>query len=525
VSTLKPREANSLQTLWRRLIGARETEPEAELFGPRGKLPPRGEPDTNADTALRVLAVVILAGLAVRLAVPRGLWLDEAISVHQANLGMHDMFENLYYGDRHPPLHHLSLWLTVRVFGDGELAVRLPSLIAGTMVIPALYALGRELYDRRTGLIAAAFGAASPLLIWYAQEARMYAFVTLFGLLALLTQLRVIREGSMRNWALYILATAALLWSHYFGLLLIGVQQLIFVGVLIQRRRAQEPARPLALGFAYSLAVLAMQLVVLGTFAQNQFDSTSGAFGSPTGTYDDLSFYAVVSNMAWALWGYHPDGITELLSALWPFFLLLSLLLLGRGSSRQTLMLGAAALTPIALLLVVAMFDRELFEVRYFLLAVPLLLLLVARLITGWIRKPSARYLAVGGVLLTLLIGLADQQLNNDNPRLFDFEGAVDEIEADAGPRSLALFEPPDMRYVLEYYAPELKRRPLRLGVPRRREGSPVFVLASFQDNKTFFDRTNRVIGQLDFFRQRVKRVKLPQGASQSHETVVAEFR
>ena len=68
-------------------------------------------------------------------------------------------------------------------------------------MIPALYLLGRELYDRRTGLVAAAFGAASPLLIWYSQEARMYAFVTLFGLLALLTQLRAIRNPSMVNWA------------------------------------------------------------------------------------------------------------------------------------------------------------------------------------------------------------------------------------------------------------------------------------------------------------------------------------
>ena len=88
------------------------------------------------------------------------------------------------------------LWLTVRAFGDGELAVRLPSLIAGTLVIPALYELGRELYDRRTGLVAAAFAAVSPLLIWYSQEARMYAFVALFGLLALLTQLRAIRNPS-----------------------------------------------------------------------------------------------------------------------------------------------------------------------------------------------------------------------------------------------------------------------------------------------------------------------------------------
>ena len=83
------------------------------------------------------------------------------------------------------------LWLTIRTFGHSEFAVRLPSLIAGTLVIPVLYELGRELYDRRTGLLAAAFAAVSPLLIWYSQEVRMYEFVTLFGLLALLTQLRV----------------------------------------------------------------------------------------------------------------------------------------------------------------------------------------------------------------------------------------------------------------------------------------------------------------------------------------------
>ncbi|MEP6954926.1 MAG: glycosyltransferase family 39 protein [Solirubrobacteraceae bacterium] len=512
--TVKPLKGHSPRGLLQGLRGARE----AELFGPRGRLPRRGEPDTSPRTALLVLAALTLAGLGLRLAVPRGIWLDEAISIHQARLSLHDLFSNLYYGDRHPPLHHLTLWLTVRAFGTGEFAVRLPSLIAGTLVIPALYELGRELYDRRTGLIAAAFATASPLLVWYAQEVRMYAFVTLFGVLALLTQLRVIHRASMANWAAYILATAALLWSHYFGLLLIGVQQLIFVVVLVHRRRSGEPVKTLALGFAYSAAVLAMQLVPLAVFAQNQFQSTHAAAGSPSGTYDPLSFYTVLTNMAWALWGYHPDATTQLLAAMWPLLMLLSLLLLGRGGSRQTLMLGAAALVPLVLLLIVSAFDPELFEVRYFLIVVPLLLLLIARLITGWIRKPRARLLVAGGFVAFLLIGLADQQTNKGNPRLFDFRGAIQKIKADAGPNSLVLFEPPDMRYVLEYYAPGLRRQPLRLAVPKRTKGSPVFVLASFQKNKQFFDETNRVAGQLDFFRKRVRRFRTPQ-------TLVWEFR
>jgi uncharacterized membrane protein len=510
VHPVKPQDAN----LWRRLRGARE----ADLFGPKGRVPRRGEPDTTRSVALWVLLGITLGALALRLAVPRGIWLDEAISIHQAHLSFHDLFENLQYGDRHPPLHHVVLWLTVKAFGDGEMAVRIPSIVAGTLAIPALYLLGRELYDRRTGLVAAAFGAASPLLIWYSQEARMYAFVELFGLLALWTQLRTIRNPSMGNWAAYILATAALLWSHYFGLLLIGVQQAIWIGILIHRRRTGEPNRAMALGFAYSLAVLAIQLVPLITFAQKQFDSTEAAFGSPSGTYDALSFYAVVSNMAWALWGYHPDSITELLAAGWPLLLLLSLLLLGRGGSRQTIILAVAAITPIVLLVFVAFYDRELFEVRYFLVAIPLLFLLIARLVTGWIRKPEARLAAVGIILFTLLLGLLDQQTNDDNPRLYDFKGAIERIQADATPKALVLYEPPDMRYVMEYYAPELRSRPLRRGVPKRREGTPVFVLASFQDNDLFFDRTNRVVGKLDFQRRLLARFETPQ-------TKVWEFR
>jgi uncharacterized membrane protein len=503
-----------MRTAFRRLRGAHE----ADLFGAQGRLPRRGEPDTSRRTARLILVAAILVGLGVRLAVTRGIWLDEAISIHQARLSLHDLFRTLYYGDRQPPLHDLVLWFTIRAFGHGESAVRLPSLIAGTLVIPVLYELGRELYDRRTGLVAAAFAAVSPVLIWYSQEVRMYEFVALFGLLALLMQLRVVRNASMLNWAGYILATAALLWSHYFGLVVIAVQQLVFIAVLVHRMRNGQPVKRLALGFAYSAAVLAMQLVPLLVFAVHQYHSTTGAAGSPSGTYDLLSFYAVLANMAWALWGYQPNATTVLLSAMWPLFLLGSLVLLGRGGSRQTMTLAATALALVVLLIVVSLFDRSLFEVRNFLILVPLVLLLIARLVTGWIRKPKARLLVAGGVILILLVGLADQQLNKGNPRLFDFRGAIHDIQANAGPNSLVLYEPSDMRYVLEYYAPHLRSLPLSQPVSASREGSPVFVLASFQSNRVFFNETNKVVGQLTFFRTLVHRFKTAQ-------TLVWEFQ
>jgi len=288
--------------------------------------------------------------------------------------------------------------------------------------------------------------------------------------------------------------------------------------VIVHRSRAGERIRPLALGFGYSLLVLVMVVIPLIAFAHHQYQVTSAAAGSPSGTYDYLSFYSVLSNMAWSLWGYQPDATTVLLSAMWPLALLFSLVMLGRGGSRQTSALAAAAIVLVALLITVSVFDKSLFEVRNFLLLVPLVLLLIARLITGWVRHPRLRLLLAGAVAATLLIGLADEQLNKSNPRLFDFRGAINDIKANAGPNALVLYEPGDMRYVLEYYAPGIASQPLTAPIKAGGEGSPLFVLASFQDNKRFFNQTNKTVGQLAFFRSLEHRFKTPQ-------TLVWEFQ
>ena len=99
---------------------------EAELFGPQGRLPRRGEPDTSSATSAADPRGARARRSGAAVAVPRGIWLDEAISIHQARLSLHGMFRTLYYGDRQPPLYDLALWVTIRAFGDGEFAVRLP---------------------------------------------------------------------------------------------------------------------------------------------------------------------------------------------------------------------------------------------------------------------------------------------------------------------------------------------------------------------------------------------------------------
>src|SRR5437588_13075777 len=140
-----------------------------------------------------VVGAACVGGLVLRLLLVRGIWVDEAISIHQAHMSLSGMLHNLRATDNHPPLYFLILWATVRVLGFGQLAVHVPSIIAGTLLIPAVYITGGELFDRRTGVLAGALTALAPLLIWYSQEARPYAFFMLFATLAVWAQMRIFR--------------------------------------------------------------------------------------------------------------------------------------------------------------------------------------------------------------------------------------------------------------------------------------------------------------------------------------------
>lgn len=129
--------------------------------------------------------LLLIFGLALLLRAPsvgtKSLWLDEAYSVFQAE--REELAEPVFVEGPHPPLYYVMLHYWVRIAGNGEAAVRLPSVAASVAGIGLLYLLARTLAGRTVALLAAALLALSPLDVWYAQEARMHIFVTFFALL------------------------------------------------------------------------------------------------------------------------------------------------------------------------------------------------------------------------------------------------------------------------------------------------------------------------------------------------------
>ena len=76
-------------------------------------------------------------------------------------------------------LHTLLAWVSVRLFGHAEWAVRLPAFLAGLLTVPATYFTARALADRGAALIASALVAVLPGLLLYSTNARGYSMVGL----------------------------------------------------------------------------------------------------------------------------------------------------------------------------------------------------------------------------------------------------------------------------------------------------------------------------------------------------------
>src|SRR5688572_4449728 len=117
----------------------------------------------------RVLALLVVAGALLR-ALRLGaqpLWLDEATTAHFAG---RDLWGCLFGEPYHPPLHRLSTWVVLRVFGDDDTTVRLLPALWGVLAIPLVYVVARRLrLGERVALVAAALVAASPFLLYLSQ--------------------------------------------------------------------------------------------------------------------------------------------------------------------------------------------------------------------------------------------------------------------------------------------------------------------------------------------------------------------
>ena len=200
---------------------------------------------SQRSTVLWALAGLTALGVAVRFASlgVQSYHHDEVITAMRVVPGsFEDMLHRVRTSESNPPLYYVLAWGWAKAFGTDEVGLRSLSALFGAATVPVGYLVGRQLATRRAGLILAALIAVNPMLIWYSQEARSYALLVFFGALSLLFFVRGLSSGRGRDLALWALASALALCSHYFAVFAVAIEAVWLLVALRARWRVVLPA-------------------------------------------------------------------------------------------------------------------------------------------------------------------------------------------------------------------------------------------------------------------------------------------
>lgn len=428
------------------------------------------------------------------------LWLDEANSWHVATLSWTGMLDNLRASPL-GPLYFAALKLWIALAGDGEGALRAPSLIAGVLLVPVTWAIGARALSRRAAAVGAFLVALSPLHLYFSREARMYMPLALLGAGCTLGYLRwrmatftpgaAARQGvgyARRGlaWSAA-LGAAALLTNPVIAPLLaaLGLDALL---ALLSRGAAPVRRRALAEWVVAQVAMALPFLVLLALVHAGAADASQswrgalgvegalrGLFELPLTAVHGIYYYAhdfvPAAQDAWRYGGLRPVLRFLELLVVGPLTLLVlvaAIAAAARGGwrgARRTLWL--ALLVPTLAGTVISV-RAQLDLGRYMLYATPFLLLLVADGVER-MRRPAAA-LSLATLVAAMVLGTVhtDQVPSRDS----DYRPVARVIGGDGATR-VVVVQPPEMREPLSYYLRDAGGRRI-VPVPKARPIAPV---------------------------------------------------
>lgn len=171
-------------------------------------------------------------------------WNDEGNSRVQASRAWAEIVANTA-ADIHPPGYYLALSAWRDLLGESEFGLRSFSALAGVLAVALAARVARHWGGWRAGVVAASLTAVHPFLIYYSQEARMYAWLSVWAVAAFWALGRWAHGRHGWRWgAAYAALTAAGLYTHYaYGFVILAHGALV-LGWLAWGLARRQPVGP-----------------------------------------------------------------------------------------------------------------------------------------------------------------------------------------------------------------------------------------------------------------------------------------
>ena len=305
-------------------------------------------------------------------------WMDEAFSVQTARAIQHNGIPRLESGEvvtSWLPAHYIMAG-SMSVFSEMHQAARLPSAVAGTIVI-LLTGMAAYLMvgSRLSGVCSAFLAAFSVLDIAWSRQARGYALLEMFGMAAVVYALLDLKSHNNRRWLLIAILLALAICTHRAGY----IYWLICTGILILNIIAPRQAHSLQPdGMSRAILVIYILMpILLGAILPHGV--TQGLVNTIHSlSYHDnrCSYVTYYAKLIYNIWR---------LNVLW---MLVGAVLMVVNDWRKTF---PVILANVAYLYVLSC-RNSCFNVRYLVPISPFLHLMIGSaigLITAWILKKS----------------------------------------------------------------------------------------------------------------------------------------
>jgi 4-amino-4-deoxy-L-arabinose transferase-like glycosyltransferase len=381
--------------------------------------------------------VVFMIALLLRLAFLgyKSVWFDEAYSVFVGKMGLMQLIAYTGQHDNYPPLYYLILhfWPLNEY---NEFSLRLPSALFGAATVFPSYWLGKEVFNKKTGVIVALLIAISPYNIYFSQEARAYSLLCLAVASSYFFLFRALDNDSKINWFGYAASTLVALYTHYFAFLAL-LTQIIYVLYL----RVEGTGRLLN----YSKTLVAMVILYLPwiPFASSltSLGASTGLVGPRFNVYDILILFN-----RFTLFGIIEPTIHAAVLVVFAALVLFAFFLIARKFEGKSVgLLSSFLALPMVILLGFA--GVNVWETNYFIYLLPLYLALVAFAISRAKRKFVAPL---------LLLFICTASLIAVYPTYFqsaeDWRSAATFVETNYKQGDLVVFDPSYYRIAFNYY-------------------------------------------------------------------------
>ncbi len=215
--------------------------------------------------SVAVVASFTLAAIFLRLAyINRPFMYDEAYTLEAFAVRPFSKIITDYSLPNNHVLHTILVRFSYLLFGPSPLAIRLPALISGVLMVPLAFFLAGRMYNRSVAILSAALVAAAPLLIDYSTNARGYMLMSMLTLVIFILGLYLKEHKNRFVWILLAVISALGFYTLPIMLYPYGILMLwLFLSALIGDRGKDYPNIWSSIRYLVMCGLLTILLTIL----------------------------------------------------------------------------------------------------------------------------------------------------------------------------------------------------------------------------------------------------------------------